>query len=322
MQHLSLSTADVAAQDRFAYWREHVNEGLIGVTGERQDAPAAPFSATVEAHFSSAFAYFRYRSDPFPVARGPRQIARLSREDWIWLCQEHGDGGVRIMHDGHEHFIGPGDMTIMDPTAAWATETTRHYNMSMWQLPRRVLEPHLPNAVVPRVLHLSGAHGMNRIISGCLNTFAAELGSLADTEVDAVTDTACRLLAVACGAAAGEHREALRESRLYEAKRYIALHLANPALTPEHVAAALNISVRQLHLLFEPTGTSFARHVLQCRLDESRLALTGPLAYERAITDIALGWGFNSLATFYRTFRQAFGATPNEIRAAARRDEE
>jgi AraC-like DNA-binding protein len=46
----------------------------------------------------------------------------------------------------------------------------------------------------------------------------------------------------------------------------------------------------------------------------------GPLANpigDRSVTDIALAWGFNSLATFYRTFREAFGATPNELRAHA-----
>jgi len=73
------------------------------------------------------------------------------------------------------------------------------------------------------------------------------------------------------------------------------------------------MSVRQLHLLFEPTGTSFARYVLQRRLEECRAALVNP-AGERSVTDIALAWGFNSLSTFHRAFRQAFGMTPTELR--------
>src|SRR5258707_1114200 len=83
----------------------------------------------------------------------------------------------------------------------------------------------------------------------------------------------CRLLAVACGAGIGDHHEALRSARIEAAKRYIELHLADPGLTPAKAAAALNISVRQLHLVFEPGGTSFAQYLLCRRLEECRAAL-------------------------------------------------
>jgi AraC-like DNA-binding protein len=73
------------------------------------------------------------------------------------------------------------------------------------------------------------------------------------------------------------------------------------------------MSVRQLHLLFEPSGTSFAQYVLKRRLEECRAALLNPVG-GRSVTDIALGFGFNSLWTFNRTFRRAFGITPSEAR--------
>jgi AraC-like DNA-binding protein len=121
---------------------------------------------------------------------------------------------------------------------------------------------------------------------------------------------------VTCGAAAGEHKESIRAARLEEAKRYIGPHLADQELTPEKAAAALKMSVRQLHLLFEPSGTSFAEYVLKRRLEECRTAITNPIG-DRSVTDIALGWGFNSLWTFNRNFRQAFGVTPGEMRRQA-----
>jgi AraC-like DNA-binding protein len=37
----------------------------------------------------------------------------------------------------------------------------------------------------------------------------------------------------------------------------------------------------------------------------------------RSVTDIAVGFGFNSLWTFNRNFRQAFGVAPGEMRARA-----
>jgi AraC-like DNA-binding protein len=39
------------------------------------------------------------------------------------------------------------------------------------------------------------------------------------------------------------------------------------------------------------------------------------------VVDIAFGWGFNSMATFYRAFVTEFGSSPAVLRAASRKDE-
>jgi AraC-like DNA-binding protein len=136
---------------------------------------------------------------------------------------------------------------------------------------------------------------------------------------DAVLQNLCGLVALACGASEEGHFNAqlsLRAARLEGAKRYIDQHLAEPALTPAGTAAALGISVRQLHLLFEPTGISFAQYVARRRLLQCRAALTSPVGAGRSVADIAFGWGFNSLATFYRAFEREFGLPPAALRAA------
>ena len=78
--------------------------------------------------------------------------------------------------------------------------------------------------------------------------------------------------------------------------------------------------MRQLHLLFEPTGTTFAQYVAQRRLLQCRAALTSPSDIGRSVADIELGWGFNSLATFYRAFEREFGLPPAAVRAAGTAD--
>src|SRR5262249_28326677 len=101
--------------------------------------------------------------------------------------------------------------------------------------------------------------------------------------------------------------------RFAETQRYIDLHLADAGLTPEKAAAALKISVRQLHHQFEPSGTTFSRYVTRRRLEECRAALMNPIG-DRSVTDIALAWGFNSLDPSPRTFPQAFAPPPGEWR--------
>jgi len=77
------------------------------------------------------------------------------------------------------------------------------------------------------------------------------------------------------------------------------------------------MSQRSLHLLFEPTGVSFARRVLQRRLQECHAMVASPAHAHRSVTDIAFAWGFKDLTTFYRAFRRQFDMAPGELRRAA-----
>lgn len=79
----------------------------------------------------------------------------------------------------------------------------------------------------------------------------------------------------------------------------------------------LGISVRQLHLLFEPTGMSVARYLMLKRLEHARELLAQ--AAQRPVSAIAFSSGFESLATFYRVFRHAFGVSPVDYRQSVGR---
>jgi AraC-like DNA-binding protein len=50
---------------------------------------------------------------------------------------------------------------------------------------------------------------------------------------------------------------------------------------------------------------------------QCRASLCSPSSARRSVADIAFGWGFNSLATFYRAFDREFGLAPAALRAAA-----
>jgi AraC-like DNA-binding protein len=79
------------------------------------------------------------------------------------------------------------------------------------------------------------------------------------------------------------------------------------------VASALGVSLRSLHVAFEPAGTTVTNYIRRRRLDECRAALLNDPS--RPVTDIAFAWGFGSLSGFYRAFRAAFDATPGDLRA-------
>jgi AraC-like DNA-binding protein len=102
--------------------------------------------------------------------------------------------------------------------------------------------------------------------------------------------------------AAGSRRglRALRVARLSLARRSIRRHLSQASLSPAMVADLLGVSVPHMHMLFEDTGRSFSQTVTA-----QRIRLSGQLLREapgRPIAEIAHACGFESLATFYRSF--------------------
>jgi AraC-like DNA-binding protein len=103
-----------------------------------------------------------------------------------------------------------------------------------------------------------------------------------------------------------------RAHRLQAVRQFIEDNLHRDNLTPAAVAQALGISLRQLHMLFEPTGQSFSRYLLTRRLEAARAELASHP--DRPVNEVALACGIRSSTVFYRGFGQAFGMNPTEYR--------
>ena len=99
---------------------------------------------------------------------------------------------------------------------------------------------------------------------------------------------------------------------------YIESRLHDPGLSVAEVAARFGIGKRYVHKLFETTGNSFSRHVLQCRLERAAADLCALERARTSIAEIAYRNGFSDLSYFNRRFKAYFEATPREVRRAAR----
>ncbi len=309
----SLSVDHLDEADRFAYWREQWCQGTAGVTGELAPAERHSFYARATAWIAPCVIRARLETGPFRVSRGLPEISRHGLENWISLYQELSDGST-FQHAGNEFTTRPGDLLLTDPTIPFSFRPRGAHDYRRWMLPRAWIEPHLPPGRRPLSVQFAGSHGINGLVHAYLRALNDAFHECDSAELPGVIDNFCRLLALACGGGPGAQRTATRAAKLRQVKDHIALHLSEPDLTPARVAAAMKISVRQLHLLFEPTGTSFAEHVLRRRLEECRAILESPSSGGRSVTDIAYAWGFNSLASFYRAFGQRFGMSPGMVR--------
>ena len=310
-----ISTEMVAPADRYEFWADRMMQ-VMGTTTIAPPKHGEPFSAKVSAVRRGALLYLEYSGDGRPVARRDRGIAHVALGGyWLYRDNAAATAASHFTPGGREYTTREHDLLVGDADVPYEIVPRRRYDSQAWLVPRHLLDPHLPKLSGPLSMALPIRAGLGALAVSYLDSIGASLDSLDDAALPVVMETLSRLIAVACGTAAGAYPDAVREGRLAEAKRHIDRHLADPALSPASVAAAMGIAVRTLHALFEPAGTTFARHVQRRRLEECRAAL---LAYPtRPVTDIAYAWGFTSLSSFYRAFQAAFGAAPNDLRMAA-----
>jgi AraC-like DNA-binding protein len=130
-------------------------------------------------------------------------------------------------------------------------------------------------------------------------------------------DLAALAFGLALGQDVGFDRAGIGAARLELVKKHIQARLRDPALGIDSVSKGQGVSPRYVQRLFEREGTTFSDHVRACRLDLARAMLGNPGTFADRISTIAYDCGFSDLSHFNRSFRQRFGMTPSDIRAAA-----
>lgn len=310
---LEVSVDDAPSGDRFEQWRATIFDTLA-ISAEPLPATIGPFRAHFSARSSGPLLNCAFASDGFKAIRQNREIAHR-QWDGYRIYREY-SAGVWFSIAGQEVVTSKGDMLVADADATFQARPIDRYSDESWLVPKSLITPHLPQLGRPLLMKLSGRDGVEALAANYLDTLTRNWDNIPPASMGPVTDTLSRLVAIACGAAAGEQPDAVRAGRLMDAKRHIDRHLAARDLSPASTAAALGIAVRTLHALFEPTGGSFARYVQRRRLEECRAALLASPA--RPVTDIAFAWGFGSLSSFYRGFLHEFGVSPSDLRAEAR----
>lgn len=318
------STDDLPPRDRVRFWCDYFARQAQSITPDEIPDPGV-FRAEAAGHVAGEFALLEIETGLQRVRRTAADVAadkseaffiRRFRRPMIWRAAPRSTP-VDLIHE-------PGDFCVSSTEWRFDAESKGAASFGILVIPQGALSPLLTGGRLTRPFRLPGDSPLGSLLGTAMNAAKAQAPLLSDELGEAVLRNLCGLLALACGASeegADQGRDSLRSAQLAAVKRHIDLHLGDPGLTPASAAAALGVSVRQLHRLFEPTGSSFARYLLRQRLLRCRDTIAGATGTGRSVIDIAFGWGFNSMATFYRAFASEFGGAPTVLRTASRRDE-
>jgi AraC-like DNA-binding protein len=102
------------------------------------------------------------------------------------------------------------------------------------------------------------------------------------------------------------------EALVTRIEAYVQQHLADPGLSPESIAHAHHISVRQLYKLWSGRELGLAEWIMRGRLEGARRDLRRNESMP--IAALARRWGFTDATHFGRRFRSAYGISPREWR--------
>jgi AraC-like DNA-binding protein len=255
------------------------------------------------------------RSRASEVFRSDRLIRTSPGDGFLFAIQGQGTGTVE--QNGRLVTMTRGHATIYDTETPYRLGFPDVMSETVLHLPRRVLDPRGTRSAEitarligpdnPALVALTAF--MTSIVQGPIRS--AEEGRLIVEAAASLARTVVALDGRANEPAPDENRLALR----VRVHSFIDAHLADPGLTPETLAAAQHVSLRQLQVVLADVGESPAEIIRTKRLARAwSLLTTGGVAVSTA----AHRSGFTDTGTFTRAFSRCYGQSPSSLRRTVR----
>jgi len=309
-----MNTDDVAAPERVAFWGDWLARLFQGLKSDEYGD--TDFSGRATTLHAGEVVLTHLEATRHRVLRSSA-IARATEVPYLKIVAPW-VGCAGVEQKGRETWVTPGQWSIYDTTDSYAVANPERVEHLIVMLPRHALAERGLALEPLMARRLGGSGGVSRLALETMRNAFRELRNMPDTAARGVGDAITQLvhlslLDLAGQATAQTQREALRE----RIKQHVAQHLADPGLTVDAIARALNVSRRQLYNAFAEEPDGVAGYILARRLEACRQAFVDRASCNRSITDIALGYGFQNMAHFSRVFRAHLGMPPSDYRRAA-----
>ncbi|MBG6093104.1 helix-turn-helix domain-containing protein [Actinomadura viridis] len=311
-----LSTEQVPPRDRVAYWHEVICSTFIKL--DVAQTGGGMFRGMVRNHQIGPIQATRILTDPMTAERSRRHLRSAEEDVCLLALQLRGRTVGR--QDGRQAVLEPGDLALFDSTRPYLVDFQgRQFDHLVLQFPRAALRERGIEANDATAHRIAVDSVIGRLVSPFLIN-ATRVADTASAETgQRLAGMALDLVATALAPLTGLDRppSSPGEELLRRVQLYMQLHLSDPCLSPPKVAAAHNISLRQLHRLFSREGTTFGRWLREERLRRCYDDLGSPLLAGRSIAEIGARWGLPDAPGLSRAFRARYGMSPRERRSAA-----
>ncbi|WP_424930879.1 acetamidase/formamidase family protein [Amaricoccus macauensis] len=221
-----------------------------------------------------------------------------------------------LSRDGHVQYFAQNDLAVLDQGSEWRLRWSGDAKAIILEIPDDAISARLgrQRPRQPLVLGSSIAADMARSM---LSVLGAQFDTLTQPDLAASEGALLDQICSAITSEADLDDGTMTPVQVAHYRRVAAAidsRLNMPDLSLSDVAGTAGLSPRYVQRLFELQGDSFSRYVRQKRLERSRAALLDMSQNAVSIAQIAHRWGFASASHFSRSFRDAFGLSPRELR--------
>jgi AraC-like DNA-binding protein len=309
----TFSTAELPPHRRIEYWNDLTGDAFTPLVTDPVDRRA--FAGRLTRTQVGAIRLAEARSEPAIVRHSRQHVAR-TRDASFMLCLQL-DGVSVNRQQGREAVLRYGDFHLLDSSRPYEVSFQQFNRMLVLSVPHPELARRMPNPESVVGIAMSGRSGVSGLLSSLLCNFWQQRRTGDETFLsprfsEAILDLVAS--AYACIAAAAPDGSSIAIARREQIRSYIETHLHDPALTPGSVAAAVHLSPRRLHQLFEADGETVGAYILRRRLEECARAMSDAAQRSRTVTEIAFLHGFNNASHFGRVFRERYQTTPSDYR--------
>lgn len=306
-----ISTDSVHESERLAFWHEVVCSVFVPLRVSM--ARTSGYRAEVTQDVCGALEVNTVSAESQVVHRTPRGGDGDPSARVFLGLQLAGRGVVR--QDDRECRLDPGEAVLFDPARPYSMAFADRFSLSVFCLPAplfdqigsgtasltaRTLRP-LGNVAAAALSYLT-----------CVATVSLGPGLVDPALANGALAVAATLLRDVAGTADDQHPQ---DPVLAQAVTFIDLHLADPGLSPDDVAAACHVSRRQLYRVFDGAGEAVATVIRKRRLVRAT-ALLQSLAQDTPVAWVGAKVGFASPEQFTRAFRAVYGLPPAAWRAS------
>ena len=315
---IHLTTNTVHKRDRFAFWREAVCDAYVQlecITDSRADF-AGEIRLSRMPRISTSFVAGSQQL----VRRRRRDIAQAS-DAWFLLSIQLEKQGL-VQQCGRTAELVSGDFALYSSIDPYDLTLPDGFRQLVVQVPRREMLARLPNADLLTGMTVSGATQIGGLVRDSVLRLVEAQASANEVTRRCLEDSIIDLCATGLTTlqGAGAIHTASEQRLIHQADTVIAQRIRDPDLDRAEIAAALSISVRRLSEVFQAEGTSVAAKIRDQRLSGVASDLRNPQLAGLTVSAIAMRWGLNNLQHFSRIFRERFGMSPRDYRAAMRAD--
>jgi AraC-like DNA-binding protein len=220
-------------------------------------------------------------------------------------------GTATVDQDRRHVALDTGELAVYDTGRPYELVLDGPWRCAVMTVPRPELN--LPEATLADAMEraIPTASGPGNVFASYLRAALDQREELGEGNGTRLGEAATTLLTVALTGGQHDQPTAMLRARVTD---YVRRHLHDPALSPATVAAALHMSPRSLHRLFEDDDDTFSRYVRKSRLEAVRRDLADPLLRGRSIAVLAARRGITDQSWLSRAFRAEYGLSPSEQR--------